>query len=102
MRISRRSRLVSADQVFLLARQLPLPALPTHRPTVLLPSLPLRPEGSLADKLHAEIKGLAGRTPGAPVFQPHVTLLGGIQATEADVLHRAQQLAARLKVGPQS
>ncbi|KAL4420042.1 hypothetical protein ABPG77_007481 [Micractinium sp. CCAP 211/92] len=60
-------------------------------------SIWVMPRGSLADKLHAEIKGLAGRTPGAPVFQPHVTLLGGIQATEADVLHRAQQLAARLK-----
>lgn len=55
--------------------------------------------GPLADKLHTEIKSLAGRTPGAPTFLPHVTLLGGIRATEADVLARAQQLAARLKVG---
>ncbi|KAL4440633.1 hypothetical protein ABPG75_003634 [Micractinium tetrahymenae] len=60
-------------------------------------SLWVMPRGPLADKLHAEIKGLAGRTPGAHAFLPHVTLLGGIHTTQADVLQRAQQLAARLK-----
>lgn len=60
-------------------------------------SIWVMPRGPLAEKLHAEIKGLAGRTSGAPVFQPHVTLLGGIHATEADVLRQAQELAARLK-----
>ena len=69
-------------------------------PPAVYPALPLHLAGPLAEKLHAEIKGLAGRTSGAPVFQPHVTLLGGIHATEADVLRQAQELAARLKVGP--
>lgn len=53
----------------------------------------------MADKLHGEIRSLSARVPGAPPFLPHVTLLGGIHTTEADVLQRAQQLAAKLKAG---
>lgn len=60
-------------------------------------SLWVMPRGPLADKLHGEIRGLVARTPGAPPVLPHVTLLGGIKSTEADVLARARQLAATLK-----
>ncbi|PSC67618.1 poly(A) RNA polymerase GLD2 [Micractinium conductrix] len=60
-------------------------------------SLWAMPRGPLADRLGSEIRALAAATPGAPPFAPHVTLLGGIRTTEADVLARAKRLAAELK-----
>lgn len=71
--------------------QLAPPMLPatTHPPPL---------TGPLADKLHAQIRRLAAAVPDAPLFQPHVTLLGGIAAEESEVLKRAQALARQLKV----
>lgn len=57
------------------------------------------PAGPLAAKLHAEVRRLAAAVPGAPAFLPHVTLLGGVQSTEAAMLERARTLAGQLKVG---
>lgn len=54
--------------------------------------------GALASKLQAEIKWLATQVPEAPLFMPHVTLLGGIHAEEGAVLATAASLAKQLKV----
>lgn len=59
---------------------------------------PAQPAAPLSDKLHAEVRRLAAAVPDAPTFLPHVTLLGGVRATEADVLERARSLAGQLKV----
>lgn len=57
-------------------------------------SLWLLPEESASTRLTAVIAALA-RSPGGPVFAPHLTLLGGIQDTEPRVLgERAERLAA--------
>lgn len=77
-------------------RQLP-PRLPL-RPHTFLPFL--RSAGPLYDKLHAEVRRLAAAVPGAPTFLPHLTLLGGVRTSEADVLERARTLAGQLKVVP--
>ena len=45
------------------------------------------------------MRRLAAAVPGAPAFLPHVTLLGGVQSTEAAMLERARALAGQLKVG---
>ncbi len=45
--------------------------------------------------LSANIAELAG-VYGTPLFEPHVTLIGGIQGTEAEVRARTQELADRL------
>lgn len=75
----------------------PPPRLPL-RPHTFLPFL--RSAGPLYDKLHAEVRRLAAAVPGAPTFLPHVTLLGGVRTSEADVLERARTLAGQLKVVP--
>ena len=55
--------------------------------------------GPLAEQLAAEIERLADRFPDAPRFPPHVTLVGGVEMGEQEILSAARQLAARLKVG---
>lgn len=58
-------------------------------------SLWLMPEGESYESLTALVSGLAIRL-GTPVFVPHVTLLAGLPGEEADLLPRAEALAARL------
>ncbi|KAL6784018.1 hypothetical protein ACKKBG_A04440 [Auxenochlorella protothecoides x Auxenochlorella symbiontica] len=55
------------------------------------------PEHPFNERLQREINAQANRIAGAPSFAPHVTLLGGIEGTEADVLERADRLGAQLK-----
>lgn len=55
--------------------------------------------GILAQQLQQQINQVAEEF-GAPAFEPHVTLLGGVQRPEAEVLTVAADLAARLKVSP--
>lgn len=62
-------------------------------------SLWLMPGEALADRLQREIDELTVRFDDAPRFQPHVTLLGGIDRPAAEVLPAAQALAKQLKVG---
>lgn len=68
------------------------------QPTQLAPVPSFLPAAPLSDKLHAEVRRLAAAVPGAPTFLPHVTLLGGVRTTEADMLERAHTLSAQLKV----
>lgn len=58
-------------------------------------SLWLEPDGVAADALHAIIDRLAAEH-GGPCFRPHLTLLGGIETTEAAVVAGAARLAATL------
>lgn len=54
------------------------------------------PEGALHARLSELIQDLAGTHAGVP-FEPHVTLLGGLEGPEAALLERARELAARLR-----
>lgn len=54
--------------------------------------------GPLAEKLAAQSKRLSASVPDAPQFPPHVTLIGGVKTSEADVLARAAALAQQLIV----
>ena len=54
-------------------------------------------EGSMAERLRREIAYLADAY-GGPVFPPHVTLVGAVTGSEADVVQSATELAASLKV----
>ena len=53
--------------------------------------------GALADRLHQEIGYLADAY-GGPTFPPHVTLVGSVNGSEAEVVKSAHELAANLKV----
>ncbi len=53
--------------------------------------------GRLAQQLQQQIDSIAADS-GAPVFEPHVTLIGGVHRPEAEVLSVAADLAARLQV----
>jgi hypothetical protein len=53
--------------------------------------------GQFARELQQQIDGIAAEY-GAPSFEPHVTLLGGVHASEAQVLSVAAELAGRLQV----
>lgn len=57
------------------------------------------PPGPLAQALAAEINDLAERYLDAPRFPPHVTLIGGFDATEAEARAALHALAAKLQVG---
>lgn len=52
----------------------------------------LIPDGAAYARLHELIEDLS-TTHGTPVFEPHVTLLSGIQDSEADTLEKAAKLA---------
>lgn len=80
------------------ARPCTSPNRPVLPPCAIEPSLHTH-TGPLFDKLNAEVRRLAATVPDGPHFLPHVTLLGGIAATEADVLSRAATLAKQLQVG---
>lgn len=56
------------------------------------------PPGPLADALQDEIDALARRFPDAPNFPPHVTLIGGFEAGEAEARAVLRALAAKLQV----
>lgn len=62
-------------------------------------SLWLMPTGEAYDKLSGLIKRLAEEY-NAPLFEPHVTLLGKAMQSEEDVLKRAEQLASGQKPFP--
>lgn len=62
-------------------------------------SLWLIPSGSSYEKFSNLIKRLAAEY-NAPLFEPHVTLLGGAMQSEEDVLRRAKQLASGQKPLP--
>ena len=53
--------------------------------------------GLVANKLQQEIELLAKRFALVPTFAPHVTLLGGIEQPEQQVLQTAAQVAAKLE-----
>ena len=53
-------------------------------------------DNALFDELRAIIRKL-GRKYGAPVFEPHITLLGQIMGTEEDLKFKTEQLAKKLK-----
>lgn len=55
------------------------------------------PPGPTAKKLAQEVAAQA-KAFGGPLFEPHVTLLGGIGGEESHVLEAAKQLAGQLKV----
>lgn len=57
-------------------------------------SLWLVPHSAVSDVFQAIIDRLA-QEHGGPSFSPHVTLLGGIVADEADIVERARRLAAQ-------
>lgn len=56
------------------------------------------PDGPTCSKLAQEIAAQAKEYSG-PLFEPHVTLLGGIDGEEDAVLEKARSLAGKLKVG---
>lgn len=78
--------------------------LPLRRPLglLLLPSLPppLAPQarGRTGEQLRSEIAHLAARHPPAPVFLPHVTVLGDIDGPREEVVRVARELAQQVKV----
>lgn len=49
-------------------------------------------------RLQAEIDDLASQHTDAPHFAPHVTLLGGIEGSESEVLKKAEELSKQLSV----
>ncbi|MGH8010434.1 MAG: hypothetical protein ACREQ3_25855 [Candidatus Binatia bacterium] len=55
----------------------------------------LKPSGSAYDVLAETIRELA-RELNAPVFEPHVTLLGHLEGSEQNHVERTQQLAREL------
>jgi 2'-5' RNA ligase len=58
-------------------------------------SLWLMPEGASYERLTKLVSGLAVRL-GTAAFVPHITLLAGLPGEEADLVPRAQTLAAQL------
>jgi 2'-5' RNA ligase len=56
----------------------------------------LMPSGAAKDRLARTIAGLA-QSYDAPRFEPHVTLLGNLPGTEADILSSASNLARDLQ-----
>jgi 2'-5' RNA ligase len=56
-------------------------------------SLWLEPSGKMAYKLQERIKKLS-KEHGTPLFSPHVTLLGGVQATETEMIPLADTLSS--------
>lgn len=58
-------------------------------------SLWLRPFGDLAFKLQQRIEKLSKKHD-TPRFEPHVTLLGGLQAGETELIHLTDTLASSL------
>lgn len=57
------------------------------------------PASSVNARLQSEISHCAGVLhPDAPVFQPHVTLIGGVSKAEADMIQKTEELAKRLRV----
>ena len=59
-------------------------------------SLWLMPTAELRKKLAQTIHRLA-RLYGTPIFEPHVTLLGGLAVSEDEALSKTQQLSTRLR-----
>lgn len=59
-------------------------------------SLWLEPSGDIAYKLQERIKKLSKKH-GTPVFTPHVTLLGGLDASEAELVPLANTLASSVE-----
>jgi 2'-5' RNA ligase len=59
-------------------------------------SLWLVPQGETRAALAAVIESLA-RAKGGPRFEPHVTLLGGLASSAAEVVREAERLAAGLE-----
>ncbi len=58
-------------------------------------SLWLRPFGEIAFKLEQKIKELAQKH-GTPVFEPHITLLGGLRKGETELIQLTDTLASSL------
>jgi 2'-5' RNA ligase len=59
-------------------------------------SLWLEPTGDIAYKLQERIKKLSNEN-GTPLFSPHVTLLGGIQGSESELVPLANTLASSVR-----
>lgn len=54
-------------------------------------------DSSVYSRVAEEIQTLTDRYEGVP-FEPHVTLVGGIQTTKSDMLKKTEELAAQVKV----
>jgi len=65
-------------------------------PQTLRYALWLTPRGPLAEKLGQLIADLAARD-GAPIFEPHITLLGGLSGRQSELTTRTRALACELK-----
>jgi 2'-5' RNA ligase len=61
-------------------------------------SIWIKPAGHMYEKLQQEIATQAKEL-GAPLFEPHVTLLPDIQGDQEQIIATMQQLAQDLKVG---
>lgn len=61
-------------------------------------SLWIKPSGKVAEKLSQEIASQAAEY-SAPVFEPHVTLLGDIQGNAEEIMQQSRELAGLIKVG---
>lgn len=59
----------------------------------------LKPSGGAYGQLAGVIAELARQWSG-PTFDPHVTLLGGLEGSEAELVERSTQLAAQLSAFP--
>lgn len=59
-------------------------------------SLWLQPHGDIAYRLQERIKKLSKKY-GTPLFEPHITLLGGLKASETELLSLTNTLASSLK-----
>ena len=59
-------------------------------------SIWLEPEGNLKGRLNKVIQTLAQEN-GTPVFEPHVTLIGGMEGSEADIKRNTESLALKMK-----
>lgn len=59
-------------------------------------SLWLEPSGDIAYKLQERIKSLSKKH-GTPLFTPHVTLLGGLESSETELIPLTNTLASSVK-----
>ena len=58
-------------------------------------SIWLEPEGEVKEKLSGVIENLA-REYSTPVFAPHVTLVGGLQGTDREVIRFTRELTSKI------
>jgi hypothetical protein len=55
-----------------------------------------KPSGTAYDILACTIRDLANQV-GGPVFEPHVSLIGGLEGTEEELIHQTEQFARQVE-----